>query len=249
MAQRGPALFVVAAVEEARRDPEGQAVRVLAERGTSQNTDAVAVIGRQVLSSVKTPTTQDVTSGIVHALKLLLDGGELSPGDVAAVMIGTTHFTNAVVQRRDLLPVAAVRIGLQEGAFVVKAWAPAYYRNLTRGQAGPNDTVDVHVVLETRPPDLVTMTTEWAEGYCSLGVATPWGRECQSQASVEAPLPAELRNLTVRLEWNANDLGGEIAFEIGFQSLTHFNRVFRKIVGMSPTEYRGQLPSGACRAA
>ncbi|MGH6944272.1 MAG: hydantoinase/oxoprolinase family protein, partial [Geminicoccaceae bacterium] len=33
-----------------------------------------------------------------------------------AVMIGTTHFTNAVVQRRGLTPVAAVRIGLPASA-------------------------------------------------------------------------------------------------------------------------------------
>ena len=30
----------------------------------------------------------------------------------------------------------------------------------------------------------------------------------------------------------------EIAYEVGFQSLTHFNRIFRKLVGSSPTEYR-----------
>ncbi len=35
----------------------------------------------------------------------------------------------------------------------------------------------------------------------------------------------------------------EIAFEVGFQSLTHFNRVFKKIVGQSPTDYRAQLPT------
>jgi YesN/AraC family two-component response regulator len=35
----------------------------------------------------------------------------------------------------------------------------------------------------------------------------------------------------------------EIAFEVGFQSLTHFNRVFKKIIGQSPTEYRAQLPT------
>jgi AraC-like DNA-binding protein len=34
----------------------------------------------------------------------------------------------------------------------------------------------------------------------------------------------------------------EIAFEVGFQSLTHFNRVFKSILGLSPTEYREQLP-------
>jgi AraC-like DNA-binding protein/ligand-binding sensor protein len=35
----------------------------------------------------------------------------------------------------------------------------------------------------------------------------------------------------------------EIAFEVGFQSLTHFNRVFKKFIGLSPTEYRSQLPT------
>jgi AraC-like DNA-binding protein/ligand-binding sensor protein len=40
---------------------------------------------------------------------------------------------------------------------------------------------------------------------------------------------------------NPNLRVSEIAFEVGFQSLTHFNRVFKKIVGQSPTEYRVQL--------
>jgi AraC-like DNA-binding protein/ligand-binding sensor protein len=30
----------------------------------------------------------------------------------------------------------------------------------------------------------------------------------------------------------------EIAYDVGFQSLTHFNRVFRQVVGQSPSEYR-----------
>ena len=40
---------------------------------------------------------------------------------------------------------------------------------------------------------------------------------------------------------NPNLRISEIAYEVGFQSLTHFNRVFKKIVGQSPTEYRRQL--------
>jgi AraC-like DNA-binding protein/ligand-binding sensor protein len=40
---------------------------------------------------------------------------------------------------------------------------------------------------------------------------------------------------------NPNLRVSEIAFEVGFQSLTHFNRVFKRIVGQSPTDYRVQL--------
>jgi len=40
---------------------------------------------------------------------------------------------------------------------------------------------------------------------------------------------------------NPNLRVSEIAYEVGFQSLTHFNRVFKKIVGQSPTEFRTQL--------
>jgi N-methylhydantoinase A/oxoprolinase/acetone carboxylase beta subunit len=80
------------------------------------NTDAVLVQDQVVKAAVKTPTTEDVLGGIRTALHDLIQsqGGEV--GKVDAVMIGTTHFTNAVVQRRELEPVAAVRIGLPSGA-------------------------------------------------------------------------------------------------------------------------------------
>jgi AraC-like DNA-binding protein/ligand-binding sensor protein len=44
---------------------------------------------------------------------------------------------------------------------------------------------------------------------------------------------------------NPNLRVSEIAFEIGFQSLTHFNRVFRNIVGQSPTDYRSGIAIAA----
>jgi AraC-like DNA-binding protein/ligand-binding sensor protein len=40
---------------------------------------------------------------------------------------------------------------------------------------------------------------------------------------------------------NPNLRVSEIAFEVGFQSLTHFNRVFKRILGQSPTEYRAKV--------
>jgi AraC-like DNA-binding protein/ligand-binding sensor protein len=42
---------------------------------------------------------------------------------------------------------------------------------------------------------------------------------------------------------NPNRRVSEVAYEVGFQSLTHFNRVFRKLCGQSPTDYRAKLPS------
>lgn len=34
----------------------------------------------------------------------------------------------------------------------------------------------------------------------------------------------------------------EVAFEVGFQSLSQFNRVFRRVTGQSPSEYRQRMP-------
>ena len=85
------------------------------------NTDAVLLEDDRVVHAVKTPTTPDVTSGITRALRSLLADvaarrAARGAESIDAVMIGTTHFTNAVVQRRDLSRVAAVRIGLPASA-------------------------------------------------------------------------------------------------------------------------------------
>ncbi|GAA0936493.1 hydantoinase/oxoprolinase family protein [Pseudonocardia zijingensis] len=76
------------------------------------NTDAVLMDGDRVLAAVKAATTPDVTSGIVTALDGLQAQHPFPPTDVRAVMIGTTHFINALVQARDLAPTAALRLGL-----------------------------------------------------------------------------------------------------------------------------------------
>ena len=44
---------------------------------------------------------------------------------------------------------------------------------------------------------------------------------------------------------NRNYRVSEIAYGVGFQSLTHFIRVFKKIAGESPTGYRRHLPPTA----
>lgn len=72
------------------------------------NTDAVVLDGDDVITAIKSPTTQDVTSGIVAALTAALANTSVSV--IESVFIGTTHFINAIAQRRGLAPVATVRL-------------------------------------------------------------------------------------------------------------------------------------------
>src|SRR5262249_53967376 len=99
------------------------------------NTDAVLLEDDRVPHAIKTPTTADVTTGIERALRRLLDESRVDPSAIDAVMIGTTHFTNAVVERRGLTPVAAIRIGLPASASLEPFidW-PADLRALVRGE-------------------------------------------------------------------------------------------------------------------
>ncbi len=99
------------------------------------NTDAVLLDGRDVVHVVKTATTEDVTDGILAALRLVLDGAGVGASRVGAVMIGTTHFTNAVVQRRGLARIGAVRVGLPAAATLPPFvdW-PAALRDVVEGK-------------------------------------------------------------------------------------------------------------------
>lgn len=76
------------------------------------NTDAVLVEASTIRESIKMPTTRDVGDGIVNAIAHVIEAGGVTPSDIEVVSIGTTHFTNAFVQRRSLDRVGAIRVAL-----------------------------------------------------------------------------------------------------------------------------------------
>ncbi|HZX04677.1 hydantoinase/oxoprolinase family protein [Kribbella sp.] len=76
------------------------------------NTDAVLLDGTAVLAANKSATSADVTAGIIDTLDRLQAERSFDPAQVQAVMIGTTHFINALVEARRLAPTAALRLGL-----------------------------------------------------------------------------------------------------------------------------------------
>ncbi len=76
------------------------------------NTDAVMMDGDKILAGVKSPTTEDVMGGVAESITKVLDQSGVPADQVAAVMIGTTHFVNAVVERQHMVRTAAVRLCL-----------------------------------------------------------------------------------------------------------------------------------------
>jgi N-methylhydantoinase A/oxoprolinase/acetone carboxylase beta subunit len=79
------------------------------------HTDAVLLEGNEVIAATKALTSADVITGIMDALETILAEHAGAENSVEAVMLGTTQFTNAVIERRELAEVAAVRIGRPSG--------------------------------------------------------------------------------------------------------------------------------------
>jgi len=76
------------------------------------NTDAVIMdADDRVIAKAKVPGTADITSGIVTAIDAVLGTPGVEPQRISHVMLGTTHATNAVLERRNLRRVAVLRIG------------------------------------------------------------------------------------------------------------------------------------------
>lgn len=82
------------------------------------NTDAVIMNGREVVAAVKVATTEDVTGGVRGALQQVLSLSGIAQRHISGVMIGTTHFTNAVIERKHLVPTGVIRIGLPATASI-----------------------------------------------------------------------------------------------------------------------------------
>jgi N-methylhydantoinase A/oxoprolinase/acetone carboxylase beta subunit len=176
------------------------------------NTDAVLVEGDRVVRSVKTATTEDVTTGIVRALQGVLEHGP-SSGGLDAVMIGTTHFTNAVVERRELSRVAAVRIGLPASASLPPFvdW-PRDLAELVRGevfQLEGGHEVDGRAIVAFDETGMRVAARRIRElGVRSVGVTSvfsPLAPDCEERA--QAILQEECDGVDVTLSKDVGRIG------------------------------------------
>ncbi|PYD02242.1 hydantoinase/oxoprolinase family protein [Microbacterium esteraromaticum] len=75
------------------------------------NTDAVILDeSLAVVASVKRPTTADTGDGVADAIDAVLAASGVDPALVSHAMLGTTHCTNAIVERRGLSRVGILRL-------------------------------------------------------------------------------------------------------------------------------------------
>jgi len=76
------------------------------------NTDAVIIDeNNNVIADIKNPTSEDIYSGIVGALRNVLDVSGVDKSKIGQAMLGTTQCTNAIVERKNLAKIGIMRIG------------------------------------------------------------------------------------------------------------------------------------------
>jgi N-methylhydantoinase A/oxoprolinase/acetone carboxylase beta subunit len=76
------------------------------------NTDAVILDeNHQVVAKCKRPTSEDISTGINQAVETVLKESAVAPSAIQHAMLGTTHATNAIVERKGLAKVGVLRLG------------------------------------------------------------------------------------------------------------------------------------------
>ena len=76
------------------------------------NTDAVILdVDNKVVAKCKQPTSGDISLGIREAVSVVLEDSGIDPSYIIHAMLGTTHATNAIVERKGLSKVGVIRLG------------------------------------------------------------------------------------------------------------------------------------------
>lgn len=141
------------------------------------NTDAVLLRGRTVLASHKAPTSADVGTGIVQAIRDVLGRARIPASELAGVMIGTTHFTNAFVEGKHLSRVGVVRLAAP-ATLAIRPFAdwPAHLLELVGGTAeivGGGFNYDGRPISKIDPVQLRRLARDFrARGIAAVAISS-----------------------------------------------------------------------------
>jgi N-methylhydantoinase A/oxoprolinase/acetone carboxylase beta subunit len=173
------------------------------------NTDAV-VLDRadRLLSRAKVPTTPDVSSGISDAIREVVDRVGTARPRITHAMLGTTHATNAVLERRHLRRVGLLRIGAP-ATFAVRplfGWPEDLRTTISVGE-----TI-VRGGFEFDGREIVPLDTEAIARFAGEVAGRADG---VAISSVFAPVSAE-HELTAR-EFVRKELGDEVEISMSHE--------------------------------
>ena len=172
------------------------------------NTDAVLVdAAGTVLAWAKTPTTPDPAEGIDQALARVV------PDDTASlrsVALGTTHALNAVLQRRDLQPVAVLRVAAPATRSVppFAGWPTDLRRPVDAGAAIVRGGVEVDGRVHPIDADEIRLALRAAAGRAAaVAVTGTFSLQDPSQELEVAALARETLDLPVTTGHEVGGLG------------------------------------------
>lgn len=167
------------------------------------NTDAVILRGKEVIANVKHPTTPDRTTGVRTAIENVIENLVQSHSQpeyasrvdvikfIKRVNIGTTHFVNALIERKNLQKVGVIRLcGSSTRALLPFTDFPEDLRKELDGgyalvQGGYECT---RKEIASIDQDEITRSAEklWSNGVCNIvisGVFSPLIHDHELQAS------------------------------------------------------------------
>ncbi|MEM1952894.1 MAG: hydantoinase/oxoprolinase family protein [Candidatus Caldarchaeum sp.] len=140
------------------------------------HTDAVITTEKnEIVAVAKTATTPDPTDGIIKSLDLVLESSGVLLDEIKHVMIGTTHCINAVIERRNLTPVAVIRICLPAGQAIppMYGWPESLRRAVgaTYWMAHGGYDYDGRKIGEFSESEVRNIVKEaWSKGFTAFAV-------------------------------------------------------------------------------
>ena len=183
----------------------------------------------QVFQSKPTPAEFDRAAKLASKLGLDMDVVELKEAYFATNVLSPSQYA-ASVRLLSLFAEQLSLVGHQVLVYDQKAEAPVITR--AKKFIDENSNEDISLPMVAKACHTSTFY------FCKL-----FKRETGmnfthylSQVRIE-----KAKNLLL----NRNLRVCEIGYAVGFQSLTHFNRIFKKFVGESPSDYRDRLPNDA----
>lgn len=177
------------------------------------NTDAVVMDNKTLLGGVKRQTTTDVIGGVKEAIEAALSETGTSPDKIDAIMVGTTHFVNALVERKALSATGIIRMCLPSGGSL-KPFAD-WPANLVTAVCGRSRLIrggyemDGREISQLDREELISATRELiSEGCTEIALSTVFATIRNEMELKAAEIIAEeFPNLTVTCSSDIGRIG------------------------------------------